>query len=500
MAEKRDFLDDLIDIQSDWRALSDVPGNLVNSLVEDPSNRKVFNPADYKEKPFANSNRCLRTASERPDVCSRCMDVCPTDAITIQKQSVLITEDCRKCGLCAAVCPVETFSTRRHMPRQVYDQIARVASAYEQCYVTCTRALKRLPKGNEVVLGCVGAVPRDVWFSLLADYTNISVYLPVGICDRCRTTTGEETYVDAISTAEEWADSALGLEADEANMTHELTRAYKRSQFVSGAITSAERLVTRVAPPLAGAKAVAQKISDHSKRLDQLQRSIEEAVGAKTTANRQRMLTQSRKLMMGALQHDEGLADFVKLEAPVCDSSLCTVCGECTRACTTHAIDLDRNGNITVQSAYCVSCGACVAVCEDGALSMEPMDVRELVVPDKEAEALRLKKAQAKAQADKYLAEGKKQLGRVAGALENVADAEDPAAAAAQLVGRAARDASAAGEKVARVAGQAAGQAAAAAGKAAGKAAQAAGAAVDSVTKTVGEDGASADPAEQAKE
>ena len=62
MAEKRDFLDDLIDIQSDWRALADVPQNLVSSLVEDPENRKVFNPADYKEKPFANSNRCLRGA------------------------------------------------------------------------------------------------------------------------------------------------------------------------------------------------------------------------------------------------------------------------------------------------------------------------------------------------------------------------------------------------------------------------------------------------------
>lgn len=425
VAEKRDFLDDLIDIQSDWRALADVPQSLVSSLTEDPENRKVFNPADYKERPFANSNRCLRGASGREDVCSRCLDVCPVNAITIHRQSVLIGENCRKCGLCAAVCPTEVFSTRRHMPRQVYDQIARVASAYEQCYVTCTRALKRLPKGNEVVLACVGAVPRDVWFSLLADYTNISVYLPVGICDRCRTTTGEATYVDAISTAEEWADAGLGLEVDQADMTHELTRAYKRSQFVSGAITSAERLVTRSVAPLAGAKAVAQRISDHSRRIDQMQRSLEEAVGAKTSANRQRMLTQSRKLMMGALQHDEGLAKFVKLTVPVCDSSLCTNCGECANACTTHAIDLDRLGNVTVQSAYCVSCGACAIVCEGGALSMEPMDVRELVVPDKAAEEIRLKKAQAKARAQRYIEQGKKQLDRVADALEATAGKND---------------------------------------------------------------------------
>lgn len=421
MAEKRDILDDLIDIQSDWRALSDLPSSMVNSLVEDPSNRKVYNPADYKEKPFANSTRCLRSAAEREDVCSRCVDVCPVDAIKINKKSVIIGEDCRKCGLCAAVCPTEALATRRHMPRQVYDQIARVASAYEHCYVTCTRALGRLPKGNEVVLACVGAVPRDLWFSLLADYTNISVYLPVGICDRCRTTTGEQTYVDAIGTAEEWADAALGLEVDEADLDHELTRAYKRSQFVSGAIHSAERLLTRTNPALAGAQAVAKKISDHSKRLDELQRQLESAVGAKTSANRQRMLTQGRKLMMGALQRDAGLADLIRLEVPVCDSALCTMCGECAKVCTTRALDLDKAGNVTVQSAYCVSCGACVAVCEDGALEMEPMDARELVVPDKVAEEVARKKAKAKAEAAKYLEQGKQQLERAANVLEGLA-------------------------------------------------------------------------------
>ncbi|MBE5023487.1 4Fe-4S binding protein [Olsenella sp. DSM 107455] len=422
MAEKRDFLDELIDLQSDWRSLKEMPNQMVGSLMDEEGERKVFNPADYKEKPFANSGRCLRVSSGRTDVCSRCLDVCPTHAITIHEKTVAVTEDCRKCGLCAAVCPTDTFSTRRHMPRQVYDQIARVASSYEQCYVTCTRALKRLPKGNEVVLACVGAVSRDLWFSLLADYDNISVYLPVGICDRCRTTTGEQTYVDAIATAEEWADAALGLEVDESEMTHEYTRAYKRSQFVSGAVTSVERLVTRTNPALAGAKAVAQKISDHSQRLNRLQKELENAVGSKSSNNHPRLLTQGRKLMMGALQHDEGLAEFVKLEVPVCDHSLCTMCGDCAKTCSLHAIDLDRDGQVSVQSAYCVSCGACVTACEDGALSMGPMDTSELVVPDKVAEEVARKKAAAKAKAGEYVEKGKKQLNRMADALEKLDD------------------------------------------------------------------------------
>lgn len=422
MAEKRDLLDELIDLQSDWRSLKELPNSMVSSLVDEDGERKVFNPADYKEKPFANSSRCLRVASGRDDVCSRCIDVCPTHAITIHNKSVSLSEDCRKCGLCAAVCPTETFATRRHTPRQVYDQIARAASSYEQCYVTCTRALKRLPQGNEIVLGCVGAISREMWFSLLADYDNISVYLPVGICDRCRTTTGEQTYVDAIGTAEEWADAALGLEAEQSEMTHELTRAYKRSQFVSGAIHSAERLVSRGTPALAGAKAVAKKLSDHTQRLNRLQKELENAVGAKTSNSRMRTLTQGRKLMMGALQHNEDLAALVKLEVPVWDSALCTACGDCAKACSTHALDLDKAGKVTVQSAYCVNCAACVKVCPEGALAMEPMDVSELVIPDKVAEEVARKKAEAKEQASKYIEQGKKQLNRAADVLEKLAD------------------------------------------------------------------------------
>lgn len=420
MAEKRDMLDDLIDIQSDWQKLQNPLGDVADALAADPAKRKVFDPADYKEKPYANSNRCLCTVSERDDVCTRCRDVCPTNSITVHAKSVNIADNCRKCGLCVSACPVEAIGTRRHTPRQLYDQIARAASSYNQVYVTCTRALKRLPKPNEITLACVGCISRDLWFSLLADYTNVSVYLPLGICDRCRTTTGEEFYSDAIATAEEWAVSSVGLEVEDRELDHELSREYKRSQFMSGAVKSAERMVMRNNAALAGAQAVANKISSHAKRLDQIQRELENAVGAKTSANRQRYLTQNRKLMMAALQHEPRLAKRIKMEVPACDSTRCTMCGDCTKACPVHAIDLTNTGSIVVTQAYCVSCGACVKVCEDGALTMEPMDTQELVVVDKDAQALAEQKAKAKAEAEKLVKQGKKSLTKAGDMLEKL--------------------------------------------------------------------------------
>lgn len=415
MAEKRDMLDDLIDIQQDWQKVSNPLGDLAGSLA-DPSKARVFNPADYKGKPRTNSVYCINVASKRLDLCNRCLEVCPTAAIEISDTVVKINDQCRECGLCLSVCPTEAFQLPKHMSRQLYDKIARIASAYEQCYVTCTRALGRYPKDNEVVLPCVGVLTPELWFSLLIDYDNISVYLPVGICDRCQTTTGEEVYVNHIGQAEEWSGYSLGLEVDEANLNHEQTRAYKRGQFVSNMARAGATAMMAGNPALLGAKAVAARIKRHTQKMNDMQRALEEAVGSKTSSNRKHILTQSRKLVLSTVQDSPALANVFDLKVPVCDSSLCSMCGDCVRACPLHACDLDAGGHFSVEPAYCLGCGACVKVCEDGALEMEKADPAELVVPDPNA----AKAAEQREKIQKAKAEGKAKLSKYLDALEQL--------------------------------------------------------------------------------
>ena len=409
MAEKRDMLDDLIDIQQDWQKVSNPFGDLADSLV-DPSKAHVFNPADYKGRPRTNSVYCLRVAAQREDVCDRCLRVCPTDAITFTEKNVKIGDSCRECGLCLSTCPTEAFQLPKHMSKQLYDKIARLASSYEQCYVTCTRALGRYPYDNEVVLPCVGVVTPELWFSLLVDYDNISVYLPAGICDRCQTTTGEQAYIDHITQGEEWSGYSLGLEEDEAALTHDLSRAYKRGQFVQNMARTGQRMLMATNPTLLGAQAVANRIKRHTQKVNEMQRALESAVGSKTSSNRKHLLTQSRKLMLATIQDSPALANVFSQRIPVCDSSLCSMCGDCVRACPLHACDLDQGGHFSVEPAYCVSCGACVRVCEDGALWMETADPADLVVPDPNAAvaaeqraAVQRAKAEGKAKLEKYL-------------------------------------------------------------------------------------------------
>lgn len=421
VAEKRDFLDDIIDIQADWQAVSNPLGGMLDTLTAEPGEERVWDPSAYKEKPRTNSAACVRVASKNEAACSRCLDVCPSHAIKISESRVTVSDACRKCGLCLAACPTAAFIGNKLAPKALYDVVARVASAYDMCYLTCTRAIGktgRFPKGNEIVLPCVGVFSHEVLFSLLAEYDNLSVYLPTGVCDRCRTTTGEEFYVEQIGIAEEWSQETMGLEEDAAALTHELTRAYRRSQFVSSVTQAGTNLVTKVNPALAGARAVANKLKAHGDQLLQVQRSLEKAVGVKTDQRQRRILGQERRLMLTALQRNPELAQTVELPVPVCDRSRCTMCGDCVSACSVHACALDEGGRFSVEAAYCKSCGACAVVCPEHALTMEPVDAKELVIVDENAE----RTAKKRAELEKSKQEARERAKHALDRLERLAD------------------------------------------------------------------------------
>lgn len=423
MAEQRDMIDEIIDFQDDWRALQNPFGGMMDTLTADPSKQKVWNPGDYKERPRGNAILCLRTSSEVPEACDRCLQACPVDAIKIDGKRVEVTDACIKCGLCTAACPTGVFLSQKLTDRNLYDRVARVAGAYEQCYVTCTRAigkLGRLPMANEVVLPCVGALCKEIWFSLLADYDNVSVYLPLGICDRCKTQTGEESYAEHIAQAEEWSGGGVGLEVDADAMTHDLTRAYKRSQFISNMARTGAQMALAATPVLSGAKVVAQRIKQHNDQLLAMQRELEKVVGAKSDQNQRRVLTQHRKQLLTTLQHHPRLAEGMEFLVPTCDWSRCTMCGDCSKTCSLHACSLDANGRFSVEVTYCINCGACAIVCPEDALTMEPCDPHELVIPDPEAEKL----AERRAELAKKKEEARAKLNRGLDALESLADAE----------------------------------------------------------------------------
>ena len=259
MAQQHDLFDDIIDISKGLGALKNPLGGISDSLMGIESEENHWNPADYKEKPRGNSNRCLACIHEGSS-CNACKVACPVNAVDIDDGGIDILDICRKCGLCAAACPTEAMNSPKIKPKQLYDKIAGAAASHTTAYVTCTRALRRRPRENEIVLACIGDVTPEVWFAVLADYSNVSVYLPLGICDHCKTTTGEEMLGEAIATAEEWASTGLGLEVEARDLKCVKRREYERKEFMDNMMRTTGLTVSKLNPAAAAVASVTQKL------------------------------------------------------------------------------------------------------------------------------------------------------------------------------------------------------------------------------------------------
>lgn len=421
MAQQHDLFDDIIDISKGLEGLKDPLGGLTDAFLgkTDPK-APEWNPADYKERPRANTIPCLVCKSEKSS-CKKCVDICPVDAIEIEDGGIDIHDNCRKCGLCVAACPTEAFVSPRIQPKKLYDAVARAAASHETAYVTCTRALRRIPRENEVVIACVGDVTAETWFSILVDFPNVSVYLPLGICDKCKNPQGEEMLGDAIATAEEWAGVGMGLEVEQKALTCKKRREFERKEFMDNIMRTTGLTVSKLNPATAAIASVAQRLKEHSNQITQLERTLARATGT-TTQKRRRILTQGRQLMLSTLQSNPELAKNVQIETPECDFAKCTMCGECTRVCPTFACDLVGAGRFALEPAYCIGCGLCVEVCEEHALTMSAHDASDLVVPDPDAEKKAADAAKAHEEAEKAKAAAKKKINAALDRVEKLAD------------------------------------------------------------------------------
>lgn len=380
-----DFLDDLIGIQKEFKSITDDISNETAELRgAEVSAEPVWAPGDYKVVPKGNVAMCVRC--KHPDAsCDLCMQVCPTDSIYFDDDGSLeIKPDCRKCGLCVAACPTDALVSSMHGPRMVYDKVCKAAEANEMVYVTCTRALGHVPHDAEIVLPCVGAVSADVWYAILCEYGNVGIYLPSGICDKCRTTTGEDFYTEQISVGEGWSDETVDLVERERDLILEADHQVERKQFVSNSMKSLGMGAAKMNPVTAKLARAAEKLSAHTKQINELQKTLDRLCGAKSTAEKKRVLTNSRQLLLVALANHPETAQNILFDLPVANES-CDGCGTCADACPTKAVDI-VDGHAEFLSTHCVSCALCSDVCPADAIEFEEADGTRLIVDDPEAQ------------------------------------------------------------------------------------------------------------------
>lgn len=379
-----DMIDDLMDISKSFSSIGD---DLTNGFkdVEDEfagknvdgnsprGIREIWDPARFYGKVGMNPTLCEH-ADCKEATCRRCVEICPVDALTLDDEGNLAikSDACKGCGLCVAVCPTRALYTAKADPKHIYDQLAASAGTGERAYVTCAQALRKTPPAGVVVLPCLSVMNRELWFAILAAYDNISVYQPVGTCDECPFSAGEELYTEAIATAEDWSRETVGLVCEADKLRFDKKREAQRKEFINSIFKTSFSVAKSATPFIGGAGKVLDAINKHRRELNALQGTLNKLTGSTDAGSAAKRLNvdSNRVLMLQALRTYKDLADDVELDLAETDYDVCDGCEKCITACPTGARAIDEDGDVSTLVNHCVGCGLCEEVCPTGACTL----------------------------------------------------------------------------------------------------------------------------------
>ncbi|WP_286221615.1 4Fe-4S binding protein [Marinobacter apostichopi] len=285
---------------------------------------------------------CAHSRANQPG-CTRCLDVCPTEAIFSFGEHVQIDSDiCAGCGSCAAVCPTSAVT----MNETPFEAITKAVDVMAKVYREQTNESPRLVFHTLNTGGDAIAHLARYGDGLADDL------IPLGL-----------EHVDRIGHAELLAALGAGyaevlILADNEEDRQAVASEVELTQvMVSGAHQSPSRVRVVEADELSGAGDNAGRVSEPVL-----------LVGGRRDITR---------VTVGAM------AD--KIEAPIplpvgapygaieIDSDKCTLCLACVSLCPTGALnDHPDRPEVQFTENACVQCGVCESTCPETAIMLKP--------------------------------------------------------------------------------------------------------------------------------
>jgi ferredoxin len=298
---------------------------------------------------------CAQSRSQRVG-CTRCLDLCPTGAITPDGDHVAIDAHvCAGCGQCAAVCPTGAAAYALPPAATLMRRLRSLLATY------------RTTGGTQPVLllhdNAHGMPLIDV-LARSGDGLPANV-LPVAVNEVT------QIGIDTIAAAFAYGASAVRF----------LLRGKPRHD-----VTGLRRTIALTEPILSGLGFGADRLStietDDPDALGDALRAIAQRDGAPRPASFTPLGT-SRELLRLALRELQRAAptpvDVITLPAGApfgaieVDVAGCTLCLACVSACPTGALgDNPEKPTLRFSEDACVQCGLCQATCPEKVITLQP--------------------------------------------------------------------------------------------------------------------------------
>ncbi|WP_322002119.1 4Fe-4S binding protein [Marinobacter alexandrii] len=285
---------------------------------------------------------CAHSRANKPG-CTRCLDVCPTEAIFSFGDHVQIDSDiCAGCGSCAAVCPTSAVT----MNETPFEAITKAVDVMAKVYREHTNESPRLVFHTLDAGGDAIAQLARYGDGLADDL------IPLGL-----------EHVDRIGHAEILAALGAGyaevlILADNEEDRQAVASEVELTQaMVSGAHHSPSRVRVVAATELSVAGDNAGRVSDPVLLVGGRRDITRVTVGA----------------MAGKVEAPIPLPVGAPYGAIEIDSDKCTLCLACVSLCPTGALnDHPDRPEVQFTENACVQCGVCESTCPETAITLKP--------------------------------------------------------------------------------------------------------------------------------
>ncbi len=354
--------------------------NLDTPSSLDPTNEEgVY--ANEREEIVVLSSWCSAPLGSE---CSRCLAVCPHNALTMQEDGPAINPElCTRCGLCAGVC--DAFVWKRITLEDLALRAQREADSEGSVIFTCNEHIfpGLAPRSNVIVLPCLAALPPEFWSNLLAKQISVSIFLDRDYCSECSVAgpMAPMLFDYAMDQAQDWTgqaiqqakliperESVLSLYAniDEGSRRDMLSvlanegidiATGKHRQRNAGTIDSFHEKQERFR-------------AEGRIKSAQQNKTLPAIFQRKETRPRQDLIVEAAR----ALPNRAGLHTRY---TSTTSHTACKQTHECVNACPTGARRIDEEGYPSVDITRCITCGICNHVCPQQACDLVAISAQE---------------------------------------------------------------------------------------------------------------------------
>ncbi|UWG99033.1 4Fe-4S binding protein [Dehalobacter sp. DCM] len=282
---------------------------------------------------------CLNLKKTYPRECRLCIQTCPHNAISEQKDINL--DKCTECGVCMAVCPSDGFVDRDMR------QIGAYIQESESCVLNCPMAE---PWGYEIA--CIGMLDKDALTALMLMSGIKNVRILTGDCMTCTDRKASEISRQTIEDiAAQWPDyPKITIEKVPTGQGD----AHGQKEPVKKPLLARPK------------KSIRNTVREFG--MEKLRTAFPAIESDDVYA-----VPKTREWLIETLRRHPDQTMKVPIKV-ISANNQCSGCGVCTRICPQQALGFRQKGNrklLVYEPSQCVQCGRCIDICGSRVLRFE---------------------------------------------------------------------------------------------------------------------------------